>query len=35
LNYGQAMALATILLLVFALGIVLIEKLRVPGSDWF
>jgi thiamine transport system permease protein len=35
LNYGQAMALASILLLVFALGIVLIEKLRVPGSDWF
>ncbi len=35
LNYGQAMALATILLVVFSLGIVLIEKLRLPGSDWF
>jgi len=35
LNYGQAMAMATILLVITALGILLIEKLRLPGAGEF
>ena len=32
LNYGQAMAMATILMVVCGLGILLIERLRLPGA---
>ncbi|MBN2388349.1 MAG: iron ABC transporter permease [Anaerolineales bacterium] len=35
LNYGQAMAMATILMLVTGAGILAIEKLRLPGSGEF
>jgi len=35
LNYGQAMAMAAILLLITTLGILLIEKLRLPGAGEF
>jgi thiamine transport system permease protein len=35
MNYGQAMAMATILMLACGLGIVLIEKLRLPGTGEF
>lgn len=35
LNYGQAMAMATILMLVTGTGILLIEKLRLPGAGEF
>ncbi len=35
LNYGQAMAMATILLLVFTIGIIIIEKIRLPGVESF
>jgi thiamine transport system permease protein len=35
LNYGQAMAMATILMLVCGVGILLIEKLRLPGAGEF
>ena len=35
LNYGQAMAMATILMLVCGLGILLIEGLRLPGTGDF
>jgi thiamine transport system permease protein len=35
LNYGQAMAMATILMVVCAAGILLIEKLRLPGAGEF
>jgi thiamine transport system permease protein len=33
LNYGQAMAMASILLAVFCVGLVIIEKLRLPGME--
>ncbi len=33
LNYGQALAMSTLLLLVCALGILLIERLRLPGGQ--
>jgi thiamine transport system permease protein len=33
LNYGQAMAMATILMTVTLLGILVIEKFRIQGSD--
>lgn len=33
LNYGQALAMATILMAVCAAGIFLIERLRLPGSE--
>jgi thiamine transport system permease protein len=33
LNYGQAMAMATILMVICGAGIFLIEKLRIPGTD--
>ncbi len=35
LNYGQAMAMATILMVVCGAGILLIEKLRLPGTGEF
>jgi len=35
LNYGQAMAMATILMVVCGLGILLIERLRLPGVGEF
>ena len=35
LNYGQAMAMATILMLVCGLAILLIERLRLPGAGEF
>jgi len=35
LNYGQAMAMATILMLLTVLGILLIESLRLPGAGEF
>lgn len=34
LNYGQALALATILMLVTALGFLLLERLRPPGGEF-
>jgi thiamine transport system permease protein len=35
MNYGQAMAMATILMMVCGMGILLIERLRLPGSRDF
>ena len=35
LNYGQAMAMATVLMVLTLLSILLIEKLRLPGSGEF
>jgi thiamine transport system permease protein len=35
LNYGQAMAMATILMVICAGGIILIERLRLPGTGEF
>ena len=35
MNYGQAMAMATILMLVCGLGILVIERLRLPGTGEF
>jgi thiamine transport system permease protein len=35
MNYGQAMAMATILMIVCGTGILAIEKLRLPGSGEF
>jgi thiamine transport system permease protein len=35
LNYGQAMAMATILMLLTITSILLIEKVRIPGSGEF
>jgi thiamine transport system permease protein len=35
MNYGQAMAMATILMLACGLGIIVIEKLRLPGMGEF
>lgn len=35
LNYGQAMAMATLLMALTGLGIFLIEKLRLPGTGEF
>lgn len=34
LNYGQAMAMTTILMLLTAVGVLLLERLRVPGSQF-
>src|SRR5574340_966998 len=36
LNYGQAMAMSTILMLICALGILFIERIRLPGlrEEW-
>lgn len=33
LNYGQALAMSTLLLVVCGIGIFLIEKIRLPGED--
>lgn len=35
LNYGQALAMSTILMLVTAAALVLIERFRLPGEDEF
>jgi thiamine transport system permease protein len=35
LNYGQAMAMATILMVLATVGILLIERLRLPGAKEF
>ena len=35
LNYGQALAMSTILMTVCAAGILLIERFRLPGEDLF
>lgn len=35
LNYGQAMAMASLLMILATLGILLIEKLRLPGAREF
>jgi thiamine transport system permease protein len=35
LNYGQAMAMATLLMTFTGMGILLIEKLRLPGTGEF
>jgi thiamine transport system permease protein len=35
LNYGQAMAMATILLAVCTIGIAVIERLKLPGEELF
>ena len=35
MNYGQAMAMATILMLTAGAGILLIEKIRLPGTEEF
>ena len=35
MNYGQAMAMATILMVVCAGGVLLIERLRLPGAGEF
>lgn len=35
LNYGQALAMSTLLLLTSALGSLLIEKIRLPGEELF
>jgi thiamine transport system permease protein len=35
MNYGQAMAMATVLMLVCGIGILLIERLRLPGMGEF
>lgn len=34
LNYGQALAMATILMLVTALGFLLLERIRPPGGEF-
>ena len=35
MNYGQAMSMATVLMLVCGTGILLIERLRIPGTGEF
>jgi thiamine transport system permease protein len=35
LNYGQAMAMSTILMAVTLLGILVIERVRLPGTGEF
>jgi thiamine transport system permease protein len=35
LNYGQAMAMATLLMVLATVGILLIERLRLPGEREF
>ncbi len=35
LNYGQALAMSTLLLIVCGLGSLLIEKIRLPGEELF
>jgi thiamine transport system permease protein len=35
LNYGQALAMSTLLMLVCAAGILVIEKIRLPGEEVF
>jgi hypothetical protein len=35
LNYGQAMAMATLLMLLTTISILFIEKFRLPGAGDF
>ncbi len=35
MNYGQAMAMATVLMVVCGIGILLIERIRLPGAGEF
>ncbi|MBE3066551.1 MAG: iron ABC transporter permease [Chloroflexi bacterium] len=35
MNYGQAMAMATVLMVVCGIGILLIERMRLPGTGEF
>jgi thiamine transport system permease protein len=35
LNYGQAMAMATLLMVLATVGILFIERLRLPGAREF
>jgi len=35
LNYGQALAMSSLLLMVCAAGIFLIEKIRLPGEELY
>jgi thiamine transport system permease protein len=35
MNYGQAMAMATVLMMICGFGILLIERLRLPGAGEF
>ncbi|MEA4812279.1 MAG: iron ABC transporter permease [Anaerolineaceae bacterium] len=35
LNYGQAMAMATLLMLICSFGILLIERIKLPGEELF
>ena len=35
LNYGQALAMSTILMVVCALSILIIERFRLPGASEF
>jgi thiamine transport system permease protein len=35
LNYGQAMAMASLLMLVATMAILLIERMRLPGTGSF
>jgi len=35
LNYGQALAMSSLLLFVCGLGSLLIEKIRLPGEELF
>jgi len=35
MNYGQAMAMATVLMVVCGIGILLIERMRLPGAGEF
>lgn len=35
LNYGQALAMATLLMIITGAGIIIIERLRLPGVDEF
>jgi thiamine transport system permease protein len=34
LNYGQALAMSTILMVVCVVALVVIERLRLPGEDF-
>ena len=35
LNYGQAIAMSTLLMLLTAVGIILMERLKIPGQENF
>jgi ABC-type Fe3+ transport system permease subunit len=33
LNYGQALAMSTLLMLVCAFSIIVMERIHIPGTD--